>query len=74
MTGDGQVITGLLISKTDDELVIRTTDAIDRKIASENIESVKQSDKSIMPENLHHLIGQQGLVDVVEYMTTLQKQ
>ncbi len=74
LTGDGQVITGLLISKTDDELVIRTTDAIDRKIASENIESVKQSDKSIMPENLHHLIGQQGLVDVVEYMTTLQKQ
>jgi putative heme-binding domain-containing protein len=73
LTVDGQVISGLLISKTEDQVVIRTAEAIDREIASADIESMKQSDQSIMPENLHHTVDQQGLIDVVEYMTTLQK-
>jgi putative heme-binding domain-containing protein len=73
LTADGQVISGLLISKTEDEVVIRTADAIDRKIQSADIESMKQSEKSIMPENIHQTIDQKGLVDIVEYMTTLKK-
>lgn len=73
LTADGQVINGLLMSQTDDEVVIRTTDAIDRKIMADDIESMKKSDKSIMPENLHHTVDQQGLVDIVEYMMTLKK-
>ncbi len=73
LTNDGQVINGLLISKSDDEVVIRTIDAIDRTIASDDIDAMKQSEKSIMPENLHHTIDQQGLIDIVQYMTTLTK-
>jgi putative heme-binding domain-containing protein len=73
LTEEGQVITGLKISETDDEVVIRTADAINRKIPAEEIVQMKKSDKSIMPENLHHITGQQGLIDVVEYMTTLKK-
>lgn len=73
LTTDGQVITGLLISKTEDEVVIRTTDAIDRRIDTNDIESMKMSSTSIMPENLHHTIDQQGLIDIVEFMTTLRK-
>ncbi|MCC9603247.1 c-type cytochrome [Stieleria sp. JC731] len=73
LTADGQVISGLKVSETDDEVVIRTADAIDRKIASDDIETMKKSEKSIMPENLHHVFGQQGLVDLVEYMSTLKK-
>ena len=73
LTDEGQVISGLKISQTDDEVVIRTADAINRKIPSEEIVRMKKSDKSIMPENLHHITGQQGLIDVVEYMTTLKK-
>ncbi len=73
LTTDGQLISGLMISKTDDQVVIRTSDAIDHKIASEDIESIKQSEKSIMPDDLHQTIDQQGLIDIVEYMTTLKK-
>ena len=74
LTKDGQVINGLLISKTDDEVVIRAVDGIDRTIASDHIESMKQSESSLMPENLHHTVDQQGLIDIVQYMTTLTKQ
>ncbi|MEM0924666.1 MAG: c-type cytochrome, partial [Planctomycetota bacterium] len=70
LTDEGQVFTGLKISETTQEIVIRTADAIDRRIATETIERLKKNEKSIMPENLHHLIGQQGLIDVVEYMAT----
>ncbi|MEM6365670.1 MAG: c-type cytochrome, partial [Planctomycetota bacterium] len=73
MTDEGNVISGLKISETQDQIVIRTADAIDRKIPTETIEQMRKSDQSIMPENLHHITGQQGLVDVVEYMATLTK-
>ena len=54
-------------------MIIRTADAIDRRIPQDEIEDLKISEKSIMPDNLHHTIDQQGLVDVVEYMMTLTK-
>ncbi|MDV6032605.1 MAG: c-type cytochrome [Phycisphaera sp. RhM] len=73
LTEEGQVITGLKISQTDDEVVIRTADAINRKIPSEDVVTIKKSEKSIMPENLHHITGRQGLIDIVEYMMTLKK-
>ncbi|MCO8124299.1 hypothetical protein NHH03_21340 [Stieleria sp. TO1_6] len=73
LTEEGQVISGLKISETDDEVVIRTAEAINRKIPIDEIAQIKKSEKSIMPENLHHITGQQGLIDVVEYMVTLKK-
>ena len=73
LTDDGQSVSGLKVSETAKEVVIRTAEAIDRKIAKDEIESMKKSDKSIMPENLHHTVDQQGLIDIVQYMTTLTK-
>ncbi len=73
LTESGQVINGLLISETPDHVTIRTIDAIDRKISRDEIEVFKKSDKSIMPDNLHHTMDQQGLIDVVEYLSSLKK-
>ncbi|MEM8667475.1 MAG: hypothetical protein AAGG48_08180 [Planctomycetota bacterium] len=73
LTDSGQVISGLKMSETPEEIVIRTSEAIDRKIALDEIERIKQSEKSIMPDNLHLTFDQQGLIDIVEYMTSLKK-
>jgi len=73
LTTDGQIITGLKISQTDEQVVIRTAAAVDRAIPTEQIESIKKSETSIMPENLHHTVDQQGLVDLVEYLSALKK-
>ena len=73
LTDAAQVITGIKVSETDAEVVIRTAEAIDRKIPKGQIDQIKKSEKSIMPENLHHAFDQQGLIDIVEYMTTLKK-
>ncbi len=69
----GQVVTGLKMSETDDKVVIRDAEAIDREIDRDGIEMMKKSEVSIMPENLHHATGQQGLIDIVEYLMTLKK-
>ena len=74
LTTSGQVINGIKVSETPDSVTIRTAEAIDRKIAQNDIEQMKKSDKSIMPDNLHLLIDQQGLVDIIEYMAGLKKQ
>lgn len=73
LTSAGQVISGLKISESPDEVIIRTPEAIDRKIPRDEIDEIKISEKSIMPDNLHHSFDQKGLVDLVEYMTTLTK-
>ncbi len=73
LTLDGQVISGLKVSDSDKEVVIRTAEAIDRRIPQDEIELVKKSEKSIMPENLHHAFDQQGLINLVEYMASLTK-
>lgn len=73
LTTSGQVINGLKMSETPDEVIIRTAEAIDRKIPQSEIEEIKKGEKSIMPENIHHTFDQKGLVDIVEYMMTLLK-
>ena len=73
LTDSGQVIAGLKISETEQEVVIRTSDAIDRKLPAEEIVELKKSEQSLMPENLHHITGQSGLIDIIEYMVTLKK-
>lgn len=70
---NGQVITGVMINRTDDAITLRTAEAIDRPIATDEIEELKKSEKSIMPDNLHQTVNSQGLVDLVEYMATLKK-
>jgi putative membrane-bound dehydrogenase-like protein len=73
LTEDGRVVNGVLVSETDDKLVLRTAEAIDLEFDQDEIVDVKKSEKSIMPENLHHTTDQQGLVDVVEYLMGLKK-
>ncbi|KLU05466.1 hypothetical protein RISK_002098 [Rhodopirellula islandica] len=73
LTEDGRVVNGVLVSETDDKLVLRTAEAIDLELDQDEIVDVKKSEKSIMPENLHHTTDQQGLVDMVEYLMGLKK-
>lgn len=69
----GQVINGLMVSETDDEVTLRTAEAIDRTVSRDEIVEMKKSEKSIMPDELHLTVDRQGLVDIVHYMKTLLK-
>ena len=69
----GTAVSGIVISDTPEEIVIRPDDAIDRKIKKAEIEQMKKQNISIMPADLQKTMTTQELVDVVEYMTTLKQ-
>lgn len=73
-TDSGDVATGLLVSQTEEEIVLKDAQGIERKFPRDEVEEFKKQEKSIMPENLHHNFDEQGLVDIVEYMLTLKKE
>jgi len=68
----GSVISGILVNQTEALVVLRTAEGLDREIPRKELESLTKSTKSIMPENLHHALSQQELIDIVEYLTTLR--
>lgn len=72
-TLDGLSSTGILLSETDDKVVIRTAEAISREFAKEDIEGMKKSKKSLMPADLQKNFSEEELVDLVEYLMSLKK-
>jgi len=72
-TDDGEVITGLMVSKTAEGVTIKDAKGIERTIPSGDLEELQKQEKSLMPENLQELINEQELIDVVEYLMSLRK-
>ena len=72
-TFDGTVLTGVLVSQTDDAVELKTAEAIVHKLPKDDIDQMKKSPLSIMPADIPKLLKAQDLVDIVEYLATLKK-
>ncbi|HEX5106398.1 MAG TPA: c-type cytochrome [Pirellulaceae bacterium] len=72
-TFDGTVLTGILVSQTDDAVELKTAEAIVHKLSRDDVEQMKKSSLSIMPADIPKLLKAQDLVDIVQYLTTLKK-
>jgi putative heme-binding domain-containing protein len=70
---DGNVVAGLLISKTDKAVTIRNKEGINRTISTGDVDQIVKQKISIMPADLQKLLSEQDLIDVVEYLQTLKK-
>ena len=73
MTDDGKTVSGLLVSKTDDELVLKDAGGIVHTLKMADVEEFKKLPTSLMPADLQKLMSAQDLIDVVEYLMTLKK-
>ena len=73
VTDDGKTISGLLVSKTDEELVLKDAGAIVHTLKLADVEEFKKLPTSLMPADLQKLMSAQDLIDVVEYLMTLKK-
>jgi putative heme-binding domain-containing protein len=71
--GAGNVLTGILVSETDDSVTIKSADAIVRTFEKSEIEEMKKQTVSLMPADLQRTMTVQDLVDVVAYLATLKK-
>jgi putative membrane-bound dehydrogenase-like protein len=72
-TNDGKVVSGLLMSKTDTEVVLKDATAIVHTLPADEVDEFVKLPTSLMPADLQKLLTAQELVDVVEYMMTLKK-
>jgi len=70
---DGEVVTGLLVSKTESGVTLKDAKGIERTIPAAELEEFRKMEKSLMPENLQETMSESDLVDLVEYLTTLRK-
>lgn len=73
LTTSGQQVVGLLVSQTEQEVVLKDAEGIQRSLAREDLEEFQRMEKSIMPDNLHEALSADDLVNLVEYLTTLKK-
>jgi putative heme-binding domain-containing protein len=69
----GLTATGLLISENEQEIRLKNEEGIERTIKMEEVLEKKKLNVSIMPADIQKLITEQELIDMVEYLITLQK-
>ena len=69
----GNVLSGILVSRSDDEVVVRNAEGIDRVLAAAEIDEMIKTGVSLMPADLQKVMTVQELVNVVAYLTQLTK-
>jgi putative membrane-bound dehydrogenase-like protein len=72
-TDSGNVVTGIKVSETPTEVVLRGIDAINRTLKKSEIEELKKQTISLMPADLQKTMTADELIDVIEYVQTLKK-
>ncbi len=73
LTDEGQTINGVLLGESADEVRIKDDKGIVHSITADSIEEKKKLELSLMPADLHELLTEQELVDLVSYLATLKK-
>jgi putative membrane-bound dehydrogenase-like protein len=73
LTTDGVVLTGTKVDQTDKSITIRSAEAIETTVKTEDIEQLEKKSTSLMPEGLHKTMPLQSLIDLVDYMVLLRK-
>ncbi|MFM7148257.1 MAG: PVC-type heme-binding CxxCH protein, partial [Gemmataceae bacterium] len=71
-TTRGVTVQGLLVEETPEVVILRDAEGRDIRVAKSDIESRNKGPKSLMPEDLLVHLGEEELVDLVEYLLTLK--
>ncbi len=70
---DGNVVSGILVSQTDEAIEIKNNEGVVRRFAPSDVEHLTRQPVSLMPADLHQALTEQDLVNLVEYLRTLKK-
>lgn len=69
---DGTKVTGIIQSETESEVSMVVPGGYTMNYSKSEIAAREEMDQSLMPENLHSSMSQQELVDLVEYLSSLE--
>jgi putative membrane-bound dehydrogenase-like protein len=68
MLNDGRVLTGIVASESANGLTLRQADGKEDSILRADIESLKSSGQSLMPEGMEKQIDKQALADLIAFL------
>ncbi|MFN6105247.1 MAG: dehydrogenase, partial [Planctomycetaceae bacterium] len=69
---DGRVLNGVVVGKTDKVLTVQTqTESV--FVAKDDIDEIRQTDASLMPEGLLGTLTEEQIRDLVGYLQTSQQ-
>jgi putative heme-binding domain-containing protein len=71
-TGDGRLLTGLLIEKTDQQIVLKDAKGADVRIPQDEIEQLVPQRQSLMPDLLFRDLTAQQVADLLAYLSSLK--
>ena len=71
-TLEGEVFNGLVLAETDAAVVLGMGEGKQETIPRQNIEVLRASDVSLMPEGIEKEVSQQQMADLLEYLKTRQ--
>jgi putative heme-binding domain-containing protein len=69
---DGAKITGLIQSRTESEITVKQIGGAISSYSTDQVRSIEQLNTSLMTPNLHLLMSQKELVDLVAYLDQLE--
>ena len=68
---DNSIVSGLLQRETDDATLLRLPGGIEISVSNDEIESIENSEYSLMPAALTTALRRDELVDLMRYLTEL---
>lgn len=70
---DGSVISGIVSSKTETDIVMKFPGGSTKDIKTADVERMTQGKTSMMPEGLYQMMSKQDLANLLEYLSDLKK-
>jgi putative heme-binding domain-containing protein len=71
-TTDGLVHSGLLVRRSDAEVVLKPADGKEVRVAADEINRLAPQQKSLMPDLLLQELTAQQVADILEYLSSLR--
>ncbi|APW59276.1 putative beta-propeller-type glycoside hydrolase of unknown function [Paludisphaera borealis] len=68
VTKRGQTFSGLLAEETASSLKLRAAEGIEQSVLRSEIEALRPSGRTLMPEGLEETLGPQGLADLIAFL------
>ncbi|MCH9655359.1 MAG: HEAT repeat domain-containing protein [Planctomycetes bacterium] len=72
VTDSGLIETGIIVNETPSSITVKKAENKEITILRENIEEIKSSGKSLMPEGLEKKIKAQEMADLIAFLLTLE--
>ncbi len=69
LTVDGRVLSGLLVEDSDSRVILRMQGGKQETIARDDVDQMKSSDTSLMPEGIEKQLQPQEIVDLFAYLS-----